>query len=182
MSEQYDKELQKANIEEAEALVGVIAETERDRVRAEMAYDNAIKPYKRQLQLRSDELQAKREAAMQKLAEVFEQILPTLKGKILVLRSGTVSERETKSLEVDEELLMRLARRFGVVREISDPRPRKLMKMRLNRLLEQRPEMVEKFAKALKRKKTRRMTVKLPREQAEIARDLHPLRTTLSEE
>lgn len=182
MSELYNKEAREADVAHAEELVASLVRVEHDLSRYKLAYENSIAPYQQQLQIRSEPLIGVRDEVMQELAEIFERLLPTLDGKSLVLRSGVVAERATTSLEVDEALLMERARQLGIVRLVSEPQPRKVKKLLINRLLKQRPDFVRKLAKALTQKKTRHMTVKLPHEQVELERDLHPLRTTLSVE
>jgi len=184
MDGQYNKEDADRDIGRAEALVASLGGIEHDLKRHVLAYENGIKPFKARLQRESEPLLAGREEALGELSEIIERLLASrhLKGKSLMLRSGTVSVRETSSLEVDEPLLMKLARKFGVWKQVSSFQSRKIKHTLINRLLETRPDLVDKLSAALTRKKTRRMTVKLPKPQVELSRELHPLRVTLSDE
>lgn len=184
MDGQYDKEDADRDIGRAEALVTSLDGIELDLKRHALAYENGVRPLKARLKRESEPLLVGREEALGELSEIIERLLASrrLKGKSLMLRSGTVSVRETSSLEVNEEHLLELARKLGVLRQLSDPQPRKIKRTLINRLLKKRPDLVDKLSAALTRKKTRRMTVKLRTVQVEVSRDLKPLRTTLSEE
>lgn len=181
-SEQYSKEDEAHDLAEAERLLAKIARAQSDLRRSRLRYDNSISRYLDRFRLESDALLTKQDEAMQELSEVFKRVQSHRKTKTLKLRSGEVSMREATSLVVDERLFLKLARRAGVLKLVSDPQPRKVKKTLIDRLLERRPELRASLGRALQWVTVNRMTVKLRDEPQAIVLDDKPLRTTLSEE
>jgi len=123
-----------------------------------------------------------RDKSLDELAKLTSQLLatPGFNGKSIHLQHGIVSVRTTSAIEiVDKVLLMFLARRYRIVREVSEPQPRKINKTMIGSLLKRRPQLTKRLEKAVKVVSTSHMTIKPPHVQTELKRELHPLRTTL---
>lgn len=164
--------------------VATAAEAQRAIERHNAALAEKIKPFVDETAAKVDPLTEARDKALDALATLMEQQLgkPGIEGKSIVLRSGTVAVRTTSAVEIlDKDLLMTLARRLRIIKEVSEPQPRKPSKTLIRKLLERRPELAEKLKKAAVLVSTSHMTVKPPRVQTELKRDLNPLRTTLPE-
>lgn len=160
-------------------LVASAAEAQRAIERHNAQLEEKIRPFVEETAKVVDPLTEARDKAMDELVKLMEQQLgsPGIDGKSLVLRSGTVAVRTTSATDIiDDKLLMKLARRLGVVKEVSEPQPRKLSKKLIAKLFKERPEMVDKLKKAVVITSTSHMTVKPPRTQTELKRELHPLR------
>lgn len=165
-------------------LVATAAEAQRAIGQHEAELEAKILPLRVEAAAKVDPLAKERDDALDELAKLMEQMLgtPGMEGKSLQLRSGVVSVRTTSAIDIlDEKLLMRLARRFRIFKQMFKPQPSKANKTMIGELLERRPELAEKLKRAVVKVTTSNMTVKPTKAQVELKRELHPLRKSLPE-
>lgn len=182
MGTQYTAEQESEDLARAEVLVATVGDTQDEIHSKELAFEEEIRPAKERLALESDALAAARDEALNELATIVERLLasPRVKGKSIQFRSGTVSVREATALEVNDDRLLVLAKRLGLLNLVSVRPPRQVRKNMLGKLLDTRPELLRQLSSAVTKLTTRRMTVKPVRFQSGMTKDLHPLRTNLS--
>jgi len=163
-------------------LVATAAKAQRAIERHEAELEAKVSPLRVETAAKVDPLTKERDDALDELAKLMEQLLATsaMDGKSISLRSGVVSVRTTSAIDIlDEKLLMRLARRFRIFKQMFKPQPPKANKTMIGELLERRPELAERLKRAVVT--TSNMTVKPATVQVELKRELHPLRKPLPE-
>lgn len=178
----YTEAAYKQDLARMDGLVTIVANSQRNIEQLAAEYEQRIAPFKELLAREVDPFSTARDASLDELAVLMARVMssPYLSGKSVSLRAGTISVRTATSIEVhDESLLMKLARRLRILRLVSEQPRRKIVKSKIAKLLKERPDLVDKLSEAVGERENSRMTVKLPETQAELVRDVHPLRTTM---
>lgn len=166
-------------IDMLQSLLDELSKAEELLTQYELAKDKRIKAILKFYGPKTDVVTAEREELVDRITSIYSvhrDFLTEGKGKMVVLRGGTLSAKLTAtSLVVDnEKVAMRYIKRMGRLRMFT-----RLGKRTLDKdALKKDPEFVDK-APGMHLDQPENLTIKLPKLGIERIRRLHPLRTTL---
>lgn len=184
MSGQMSEDEARTGLSRLDVLVRMVGEIQQEIQGKTLEFEEATRPLKQEFETSVDELAVDRDKLMAEISSLTTSLIAggAIKGSSTALRSGTVAIRKSTSVVVDsEDELMRMARRIGIVKQVSEPKPRRVNKSMLSNLLKSRPDLAKILGVVVRKDTKHRLTVTPKIAQAEVSRELSPLQVRVIE-